>query len=107
MRSFRAAARLLASEVSRTRVLFYLSPVDYETGERLFGERFDRAMVHNIEIIQKSLGAEGLAALDLTKHVPGSEFVWHAVTASAPDGHLSGAGKGRVIRELARVLNCR
>ena len=79
------------------RALFYVTPVDLQTGERLLPGRFARAVAANVATVQAALGA---SVLDCTALLPSDDFSWQRV----PNEHLNEDGKAKLAEALAPAL---
>lgn len=54
--------------------VFYLTPVDYETGDKFMGPRFSRRISENTGLIVSLLRAAGADVLDLSRSLPSGSF---------------------------------
>jgi hypothetical protein len=94
---------------SRTRLLFYLTPIDYQTGNRLVGEAFSRRLRENSAVIRALLAAENVLAPDLTFSLGWEAFGWRGDGQvpggnKIPDEHLAEAGRRYVATQVADSL---
>lgn len=80
-------------------VLFYVSPVDYELGNTLYGDSFGQRIRENVAVIAASLEGRNAVFLDLAMSLERSAFVLD----SFPDGYLREEGKQFVAMALAEV----
>lgn len=74
-----------------TRVIFYITPIDHETGLRYLGPRFRERMDDNIRVIRSTLGAAGATVLDLSQAVPSADFNWESDLY--PNEHMRERGR--------------
>lgn len=82
------------------RPLFYLTPVDLQTGERLLPGRFARAVAANAATVVSALNAVHATVLNLTELLPSDDFSWQRI----PNEHLNQRGKARLADALSPLL---
>jgi hypothetical protein len=58
------------------RALFYITPIDYETGEKYFPGQFTQRLKENVQLIRSVLETEGVDVLDLSTTLPAEVFTW-------------------------------
>lgn len=94
----RIAAR--ARELNIT-PLFYLTPIDVETGTRFVGPSFTRQIEANAQTIRSQLKDVNPPPLDLSLSLPADRFHYASVY---PNEHLDEAGRMFVAEQLAQSL---
>jgi hypothetical protein len=86
-------------------LLIYMTPVNYEGGERYIGRDFTRLLGANVNVINKLLNpflADSVRFLDLSQACS-SEYFFHADEASE---HLNQHGRARLTEILANEVAC-
>lgn len=81
------------------KVIFYLTPVDYETCEKYTGSSTKNQMVKNINLIKNSLNKNQGMLLDLSFKLQSKNFAWK--DSLYINEHLSQNGRQFLARELA------
>ena len=74
------------------RVLFYVTPIDYDTGIESLGERLRDRVGDNIGAIRAALARRGEQILDLSASVPASKFGWRQ-RGEGVNEHMSRNGR--------------
>lgn len=74
VKSVMETARILSG--NNIRPLFYIAPIDYETGEKYFPGQFLQRLTENVQLIRLVLEAEGVNVLDLSTSLPADVFAW-------------------------------
>jgi hypothetical protein len=82
-------------------VLFYLTPIDYQEGERYIPGRFKKQLIHNIGFLSSLLCQERLVnlSMDLTPDY----FAWKK--KGSVNEHLNESGRRYVAKKLAEKLS--
>lgn len=81
-------------------LLFYITPIDYQTGEKYLPGRFNDQLAANINIIKGVLDSENIDCIDMSLDLDASQFSWTVY----PNEHLRIAGKRFVAKKLAQKL---
>ena len=81
-------------------IVFYVSPVDVETGERLLPGRFREQVAANVDTIREAVGTHQPALIDMSDALPSTAFSWH----DYPNEHLRDTGRRFVAERLASQL---
>lgn len=92
---------------SSTRLVFYLTPIDYETGERLVGEAFSRSMRAKGELVRRLMAEERVPLSDLMFSLSTSAFSWPGESGNEGgvlNEHLAERGRRYVAARLAERL---
>jgi hypothetical protein len=86
--------------------LFYITPIDRETGDKYLGPDFTRRIKANTAIIKQVLTSQGMGCLDLSLDLPAGAFHWQPNLY--PNEHLNEKGRlyvaARVAREAEKAL---
>ena len=98
VRALRAIARC-ARRIG-AQVLFYVTPLNYESGQRLLGEAFAQKLAGQVAVLEQALAAEGHELLDLSRTLGSDHFGW----TLTPNGHLRQSGRQCVAQALYRAL---
>jgi hypothetical protein len=98
VRSLLKIARLLAK--NHIEVIFYLTPIDYQEGERYFPGRFKKQLNHNTGFLGSLLCKESM--LDLSMDLTGDYFAWKK--SGSVNEHLNQSGRRYVAEKLAKKL---
>ena len=80
-------------------VIYYLTPIDSETGEAIRGETFVRATTAASELLRQSLEPHGVW-VDMLRDLPPSQFDYHG----RPNEHLNERGRRHVASRLAGII---
>lgn len=81
--------------------IFYITPVDYETGERYFPGEFSERLKNNVETIKSVLKENDINALDLSMDLKPDFFAWERY----PNEHLNEKGRKYVAEKIAEEIN--
>jgi hypothetical protein len=85
---------------ARITAVFYITPIDVETGERFLPGQFREQVTANIGVIQNELAPHQTPVIDLAFALPPRDFVWQRY----PNEHLCSTGRTFVADKLAEVL---
>ena len=88
-----------AREAGQT-VLFYVEPIDGESGEALLPDEFRSQVQSNLDVLQRSLEGHEPPLVDLTFDLGKEAFSWH----DYPNEHLNQKGRRHVAEALAQAL---
>jgi hypothetical protein len=81
--------------------LFYIYPVDVESGERLLGASFREQVGRNVSTIRGRMEASRTKLLDLSRELGSSGFDYDP---GFPNEHLTESGRQRVAEALTEFL---
>lgn len=81
-----------------SRTLFYVTPIDYETGRRHFGPRFVDQVKANVAILKDATRAAHSEFLDLSTSLGSEQFAWRQ--EQFVNEHMSQQG----IEQISKVL---
>lgn len=76
--------------------IFYITPIDWETGEKHLPGEFLKQFQRNTRLINSLLSAEGVEVLDLSTALPSSSFSWYLY----PNAHMNQRGRLYVAEQL-------
>lgn len=88
---------------TKTKVIFYITPIDYQTGEKYFGKHFDTQVKHNTSLISSELNKHGATVLDLSYALKTNYFIWHE--AWYINEHLNSKGRQYIATQVAKEVN--
>lgn len=91
-------------EKAGVQVLFYLTPIDYETGDQYLGPRFSERIRENAALFTTKLDEAGQKPLDLTFNLGAGQFHWGSLY---PNEHLNESGRRYVAEQLAQTVRAR
>lgn len=104
-RKIQAMCRI--AEISRRNgipVLFYLTPIDYQAGDKSLGPRFTEHIARTIALIEKLLAERQCVPLNLALSLDSSYFHWGS---RYPNEHLNERGRRFVAEQLAAAIGQR
>ncbi|HOY09534.1 MAG TPA: hypothetical protein PLB05_05595 [Candidatus Omnitrophota bacterium] len=86
--------------------VFYITPIDFQTGVRYVGPAFTDQVEKNVAFIQQVLSAEGVEALDLSRSLGTKYFSWpeDVPTVLYPNEHLKLRGRIFVVENLHQFM---
>ncbi|MCX6580823.1 MAG: hypothetical protein NT166_11655 [Candidatus Aminicenantes bacterium] len=91
-------ARLLKK--NSIKCIFYITPIDWETGEKYLPGEFLKQLQQNTRLIVSLLSAEGVEILDISTALPAQFFYWHLY----PNEHMNQRGRMYVAEQLSSML---
>jgi hypothetical protein len=97
--SFSQIAEILLE--NNIKPIFYITPVDYETGERYFPGQFLERLKHNTEMIKSVLEKNNIQVIDLSTSLKSDFFAWEKY----PNEHLNEKGRKYVAEKIAERIN--
>ena len=85
--------------------LFYVTPIDYQTGEKHLGTVFSDRIAENVDIMKSYLSENGMPVIDLSRSLETNHFYHHLY----PREHLRTYGRkfvaDRISKKLIEMLN--
>lgn len=78
------------------KVIFYITPIDWETGEKYLPGEFLKQLRENTQLIISLLSMEGVEVLDISTVLPTNCFYWYLY----PNEHLNQRGRMYVAEQL-------
>lgn len=101
--------KLLAlAEIARIRkdcpreTLFYVTPVDYQTGEYYWTDQFTKKLKSNINVIDTVLKKNGASLIDWSTIYTSDQFMWRET--NYPDEHLRSKARENIAHRIAEYL---
>lgn len=76
--------------------IFYITPIDWETGEKYLPGEFLKQLQQNTQLIISQLSTEGIEVLDLSTAISSQFFYWHLY----PNEHMNQRGRMYVAEQL-------
>ncbi|MFH1379849.1 MAG: hypothetical protein ABII23_06185 [bacterium] len=101
LKSMMRLAKLLKKK--NMRMVFYITPVDWQTCSRYIGNDFQMRVKKNIDVISDLLYEQNLSLLDLSFGLPSEAFDWEQNVY--PNEHLSERGRMYIAEKLAVQLS--
>lgn len=92
---------------TNTKVIFYITPIDYQTGEKYYPNTFKQRIAHNVKVITSELQKKGATVLDLSLGLDAKDFTWSEQTGNDRymNEHINNHGKYFISSEIARVID--
>lgn len=94
LHSMLATGRLLKN--NGIEPIFYITPINYELGERYLGEEFRQQVADNVALVEETLRQENIEPLNLVFDLEAYNFI--------DTEHLTENGKSYVAGELADII---
>jgi len=80
--------------------VFYITPIDYETGERYFPGEFSERLKNNVEAIKSVLEENNFKVLNLSMDLKTNFFAWEKY----PNEHLNEKGRKYVAEKIGEMI---
>ncbi|MFH1894656.1 MAG: hypothetical protein ABH813_02040 [Patescibacteria group bacterium] len=80
--------------------VFYITPIDYETGSRYFPGEFSERLKSNTETIKSVFSENHFEVLDFSKDLETDFFAWEKY----PNEHLNEKGRKYVAEKIAEII---
>ncbi len=87
---------------SDIKLIFYITPIDYQTGRQYFGKQFAEKTNKNINLIKSLLKDKGVKPLDLSFELSRPSFNWEE--ERYVNEHLKEDGRGFVAKQLYQAI---
>jgi len=84
-------------------VVFYVTPVDCETGTSCLGDRFVEHVKQNVNVLRSQLAGTSATLVDCSSSLDARAFSW----SQYPNEHLNELGRSFVAETLASTLSAR
>jgi len=101
-RKLQSLSVLINDKSPQTKLIFYITPVNYEKGENYFQGIFKNRLAENVEVVKKMVQG-GAIFLDLSTALPEKIFVG-GKEAPFLDEHLNEEGRRFVAQSLAEII---
>lgn len=75
------------------KLFFYLTPIDYQTGNKFLGDQFTKQLKTNTNVIKTVLAKHGVTVLDLSFSLGSSYFGWKGSQYMYINEHLNNTGR--------------
>lgn len=104
MASIRRIIRM--SHQAQIPVIFYITPIDVETGTHLLGKRFKEQVAQNAKVLQEVVQQEGGVVMDLSATLGKDFFYWYDDEKGefTPSEHLRYPGRAYVAKRLFGLI---
>ena len=83
--------------------IFYITPVDVQTGTHLLGDDFIKTLRNNAHVIDSLLTQRSINILDFSSSLPSTCFMWRE--EGYPNEHLNLLGRYFLATSLAQRSN--
>ena len=87
----------------RIPVVFFITPIDYASGQKYFGDRFLWQINKNVSFVKSSLENQGVVFADFSASLPSSHFLW--LNEGLPDEHLDSFGRESVADGISKMIS--
>lgn len=88
---------------SSTKVIFYITPVDYETGVSHLGKRFLNQLRRNTDFIKNKLETYNARVLDFSLSLQADSFSWSSDVAVV-NGHINEKGRKYLSAQIGKEI---
>ena len=102
-RKLQSLAEMVKGKLPETKLIFYITPINYEKGEKYFPGEFKRRLADNVVVIKKTLEGTNAAFLDLSTSLSEENFVG-GEQAFYLDEHINEEGRRLVAYSLAQIV---
>lgn len=103
-RKLQSLATIIKNKSPQTKLIFYVTPVNYEKGEEYFPGAFKNRLAENVAVIKAAAQGADLTFLDLSGALP-EDFFIGGTKEEFLDEHLIEAGRKFVAKSLAEIIN--
>lgn len=88
------------------KVVFYVTPIDFEFGNIVIGSDFQKRIVENVSVLTEIANSEGFDMLDLSCALSTNYFTWRSDPAGdySPNEHLTDKGRLFVARKFKEQI---
>jgi len=95
------------AKLNNINVIFYVTPIDYESGNKAVGPEFQRRINDNVSVIKKIASKEGFDIIDLSLTLKASYFSWRTDLKGdfSPNEHLIDKGRLFVANKLKEKID--
>lgn len=83
-----------------TKLIFYITPIDYQTGEQYLGSAFTRQLEANTRVIKTTLAGHGVTVLDWSLNLESPYFGWKNTEYLYINEHLNDKGRLWVAKHI-------
>ncbi len=87
----------------KLQVVFYVTPVDCETGTRSMGDQFAERVQQNVSVLRSQIAGTSATLIDCSSSLDAAAFSW----SQYPNEHLNEQGRSFVAETLASTLSAR
>lgn len=92
----------IASECSFSHVVFYITPLSFETGEKFLGKSFHLQMNENIAMVRNALAAKHTLVIDMSHDLKEKDFFWEDELYM--NEHVRQSGRVIIAKKLADFI---
>jgi hypothetical protein len=90
-----------AARKTGVKTVFYITPVDYQTGTELIGPEFETRLSQNVDMLQSTAKNAGAGILDFSRLLPSSMF---CPPPYMPNEHMTDVGRAILAEKLAEAV---
>lgn len=83
--------------------IFYITPIDYQTGERFYPNFFSRRLILNTQSVKKALNKLNTTILDCSRDLKADHFAWRRPVVNE---HLTWLGRQHVANKISNTVKC-
>lgn len=102
IKSLETAVELLSRH--NIKFLFYITPIDYRSGERHLPGKFTKQLSRNVAFVRSLLREKGHHLLDFSQDLTSDYFAWRRRHKGLPNEHLNQEGRRYVAEKIAEQL---
>ena len=91
----------------KSQIIFYITPIDYQTGNYYLGEQFQQRVSQNIRLITSILNEKYIDVVDLSFDVNTDLFTWGKDPNDHlyPNEHLREQGRQQIAEHLVKKIS--
>ncbi len=95
----------IAAHLSKRQIkpIFYITPVDYMTGEHFYPNQFSRNIMQNIQSVKQILAEMRATVIDCSRDLKAVNFAWRRPVVNE---HLTWQGRKHVADRLTKEIKC-
>ena len=85
--------------------VFYITPIDIQTGSELIGDDFVKAITDHTQLIKSVMADHSINVLDLSTTLPAQYFIWKEASDQNPNEHLNISGRYFIAKSLVEMTS--
>lgn len=97
-----SSLKQIVDTCGRDRVLFYITPIAFDTGEEFLGKAFTKQTEKNIVFLKNTIQEKGITILDLSHVLTSDNFFWEDELYM--NEHLNQRGRAKVAAKVAEAV---
>jgi hypothetical protein len=87
-----------------TKVIFYITPIDYQSGSQFLGTDLENQIRENADLITKILNKKDQNIINLSLSLGADQFIWKSEGWFINE-HINQSGKAAVVEHVAAMIN--